>query len=244
MEVQNLFKNLYFSLLNVDDCHVSRGNYQNVVSPFTRLYLIKGGEGTIFHNGNKYELKPGRLYLIPSFTCCSYSSKTFLEHFYVHFMPQNIRGIDVFKLFKFKYETLTTETDFLLMKRILELNPGRKLTHWNPQKYSKEDLIPHNPTVLSEKQFAEEMETQSILLQFFSRFISKNSHFETESKLSSNSTIAQTINYIQNNITKTIKIKELAEICSLSSDYFSRLFMKTTGMRPIEYINRKRIENA
>ncbi len=36
----------------------------------------------------------------------------------------------------------------------------------------------------------------------------------------------------------------LSERAFLSSDYFSRLFLKITKCRPIEYIQRKRIEKA
>ena len=47
MNTQNLIKNLYLSLLNVDECLVHNWNFQKVNSPFTRLYLIKSGEGNI-----------------------------------------------------------------------------------------------------------------------------------------------------------------------------------------------------
>ena len=244
MNIQNQQKNLYLSLLNVDECHVTDWNFQNVISPFTRLYLVKNGEGTIIFKNKKYELKPGTLFMIPSFTCCNYSSKTFFEHFYVHIIPQFAGGTDIFKMFGFKYESQATEADYILMKRILKLNPGRKLTHWNPQKYSKEDFIPRNLSIQSADKFATEMETQGILLQLFSRFLQTQNSEKTKTIQSPDSAMTNVISYIQRNIDKPIKIRELSELCNLSDDYFSRLFLKTMGIRPLEYINRKRIENA
>jgi AraC-like DNA-binding protein len=242
MDTQNLLKSLHLSLLNVDECLATNWNFQKVTSPFTRLYLVNSGEGNIIHNHKKYELKPNRLYLIPSFTLCDYSSEIFLGHFYIHFIPQITGGTDLFKLLGFKYELTATETDFRLMKRILELNPGRKLANPDPGKYCIDDLVPHNLSISSAQQIADCMETHGILLQLFSRFIKVED--QTGTRLNLNSKISQAIEYIHINLSKTLTLAELAGTSHLSNDYFSRLFLKTMGMRPIDYINRKRIENA
>lgn len=244
MEIQNLLKSLRLSLLNVDECLVHNWNFRNVISPFTRLYLVTCGEGTITHKYEKNELKQGHLYLIPSYTLCNYSSETFLGLFYIHFIPQTKGGVNLFKLFDFKYELKATETDFQLMRRILKLNPGRKLTNIDPKKYSKDDLVPHDLSGISAHQISGFMETQGILLQLFSRFIKCGNHTETEPMLNPNSKISRAIDYIEMNLTRPIRIADLTETCNLSNDYFSRLFLNVTGMRPIEYINRKRIEDA
>ena len=242
MDTQNLFRSLHLTLLNVDECLARNWNFLKVTSPFTRLYLVKSGEGNIIHNHKKYELKPGRLYLIPSFTLCNYSSETFLGHFYIHFIPQITGGTDLFDLLEFKYELAATEADFQLMKRILELNPGKKLANLDPEKYCKDDLVPHQLSVASANQIATCMETQGILLQLFSRFIKIED--QGGSRLNPDSKIRQAIDYIRMNLSKQISITELACTCNLSNDYFSRLFLKTMGMRPIAYVNRKRIEDA
>jgi AraC-like DNA-binding protein len=244
MEIQNLIKSLHLSLLNIDECLVQNWNFRHVTSPFTRLYLVTSGEGTITHNHKKYSLKPGGLYLIPSYTLCNYSSETFLGHFYIHFIPQMRGGTNLFKLFEFKYELEATETDFRLMKHLLELNSRRKLTNPDPKKYSRGDLVPHDLPGVSAHQIAGFMETQGILLQLFSRFIKTGNPTVAEPVLNSDSKISLAIDYIGMNLTKPIRIANLAETCNLSNDYFSRLFLNVTGMRPIEYINRKRIEDA
>lgn len=88
------------------------------------------------------------------------------------------------------------------------------------------------------------METQGILMQLFSRFIEKNKHTDPDFRLHPNSKISQTIDYIHANLSSPLTLSDLSGICNLSNDYFSRLFLKTTGIRPIDYINRKRIETA
>ena len=242
MNTQNLLKSLHLSLLNVDDCLANNWNFAKVTSPFARLYLVKKGSGTIVHNQKKYDLKPNHLYLIPSFTPCNYSSDTFLEHFYIHFVSKITGGTDLFNYIEFHFELEASEADFQLMKRILELNPSRKLSNLDPLKYSREELLPFEPTIASSKQIAEYLETQGILLQLFSRFIKNEG--QPRSGIKPDSKIGQVVEWIQLNLCKSHQLSELAAFCHLSNDYFSRLFLKTVGTRPIDYINRKRIEEA
>jgi len=244
MDIQNLLKSLYLYVLNVDECRAYNWNFKKITSPFTRLYLVKSGGGTIVHNHNKYELRSGRLYLIPSFTLCNYSSETFLEHYYIHFIPQVTGGTDIFKLFEFNYELPATKIDYELMKQILELNPGRMLVNWDPAKYCKNDLVPHSPIAGSVRQIANCIATQGILLQLLSKFIKVDKKTDVGFRSQTNSKIRQAVDYIKLNFSKQLNLSELAGVCHLSNDYFSRLFFNTMGIRPIEYINRKRIEEA
>ncbi|MEN8229910.1 MAG: AraC family transcriptional regulator [Bacteroidota bacterium] len=244
MDIQNLLKSLHISLLSVDECIAQNWNFQKVISPFTRLYLVLSGEGNIIHNHKKIELITGRMYLIPSFTLCNYSSETYLGLYYIHFIPQVAGGTDLFKLLTFKYELTATESDFQLMRRILELNPGRKLVNIDPAKYCTEDLVPPNSTSVPSQQIAGCLETQGILLQLFSRFIKIETQTDVKPGLNPNSKIRQVTEFIEMNLSKQHTLSELAGICHLSNDYFSRLFLKTMGIRPIDYINRKRIEEA
>jgi hypothetical protein len=95
--------------------------------------------------------------------------RCFLGHVYIHFIPQIANGADLFRLLDFNCELPATETDFLLMERILELNPGRRLANQDPERYCKHDLIPRPPSGCSPRQIASYMETHGILLQLFSR---------------------------------------------------------------------------
>lgn len=43
-------------------------NYRNVSNPYSRIYYIMDGYGTIRHHGQTYEPVPGQMYLIPCYT--------------------------------------------------------------------------------------------------------------------------------------------------------------------------------
>ena len=88
------------------------------------------------------------------------------------------------------------------------------------------------------------LETQGILLQLLSRFLLEGDQSGIARGLYQNSKIMNVIKYIQLNLSHSYSLSELADFCHLSEDYFSRLFLKTTGLRPVEYINLARIKEA
>ncbi|MBR3997347.1 MAG: helix-turn-helix transcriptional regulator, partial [Clostridia bacterium] len=60
-----------------------------------------------------------------------------------------------------------------------------------------------------------------------------------------NHTISDVLSYISENYTATITLENLCEAAGgLSEQYLCRLFKQSTGMRPMEYILKKRISAA
>lgn len=56
--------------------------------------------------------------------------------------------------------------------------------------------------------------------------------------------ILQVTDYINDRLTESIKIKDLAKILGISQFHFSRLFKKSTGITPHQYVIQQRIELA
>lgn len=56
--------------------------------------------------------------------------------------------------------------------------------------------------------------------------------------------IVSAANYINENYKKKITVSDLADLCGYSISHFKRLFSKTYGMPPIEYLNAVRINRA
>ena len=63
--------------------HNADWNWQNVTSPFTRIYYVTKGHAKIILPSGEYQLKPGHMYMIPSFTLHSYSCEEHFEHYYI-----------------------------------------------------------------------------------------------------------------------------------------------------------------
>ena len=56
--------------------------------------------------------------------------------------------------------------------------------------------------------------------------------------------LLQVTDYINDCLTLTIKVQDLAKLIGISRFHFSRLFKQTTGMSPHQYVMQQRIELA
>jgi len=234
-----------FSLLHIDCVKLnSKWNYTNVISPYFRIYYIDEGEGLIESEHGKVKLEQGYLYIIPSFTLCSLYCDNFLSQYFIHFFEESADGISLFEYNRMILKVKAREIDRINFRRLLELNPGRGINRSdNPKVYEKNnyyrDYQELNNTV-SESTF---IETQGIILQLVSRFLTSRK-FKVKKMEPIPSKILESISYIQLNLKQHLTVNFLAKRASLHQDYFSRLFNRFTGERPLAYIHMKRIERA
>ncbi len=234
-----------FSLLNVD--HVKLGpkwNYKNVISPYNRIYYINEGEGELTDASGTYKLEPGSLYIIPSFTLCDMSCKEALGQYFIQFFEDSADGNSLFADHRRIVQVPATELDHALFKRLLQINPGRGINRSDdPRIYEKEVFYKEYQQLNNQQNLANFIETQGILLQLTSRFLTPQ-FFKTSAKKVIPNKIAETLNYIQVNLHNDLSVALLATRLGQNTDYFSRLFKLHTGTRPVNYINEKRIERA
>lgn len=234
-----------FSLLNADYVHLNKNwNYRNIISPFYRLYLIDKGFGTLYTSSQSHVLEKGYLYLIPSFTICNYFCPKFLRQYYLHFMEESTDGTSLFLWNRRIFKVRASQIDVANFKRLLQINPGRGLTKSeDPKDYEKRPIIESFKELNNLLHVSAYMETQGIILQLLSRFLSaENFLFGKEHIIPSK--ISQAINYIQTNLGKDLTVADLAATANQSSDYFSCVFAEHMGERPITYIQSRRIERA
>ena len=235
----------FFSLLHVDHVKLdNKWNYTNIVSPYYRLYLIDEGEGRISNSESSVTLEPGYMYLIPSFTLCSLHCSRYLGQYFIQFFEESSDGISLFynnrSIMKLKASLLDIEN----FKRILAINPGRGINRSdNPKFYEKNIYYKEYQELNSLQNMSVFMETQGIILQLTSRFLTPET-FEQNKLSSIPSKILDAISYIQVNLRQNLTVKLLSERANQHPDYFSRLFYQYTGERPLSYINDKRIERA
>ncbi|MBR8536686.1 AraC family transcriptional regulator [Carboxylicivirga sediminis] len=214
-------------------------HYTNVISPFSRIYLITEGKGSIMIHDEKIILEPNNLYLIPSFTPCSYTFDKELEHYYIHFSTMLPNGLNVYSLYETIRKVACKKIDHLLFKQLLAINPDKELPHHHPGIYQTKSWM---NKANSYHNVADYIETKGILEQLFSRFIVR------EVKANLNEMIRYQIpyilEYIQSHLNEQISINTLAEKACLSRDHFARVFKSILSVSPCEFIIKKRIEKA
>lgn len=234
-----------FSLLHVDHVQLNVAwNYKHVISPYYRLYYIDKGKGCVYNESQKLELEPGYLYLIPSFTLCNLSCPAFLSQYFIQFFEESPDGVSLFQNKRSLLKVLATEHDISNFNRILQINPGRGINRsYNPKVYEKSAFYREYEELNNRQSDATFMETQGIILQLVSRFLSIDCSPLVDSPTIS-SKVMDTISYIQLNLKQQFTIAELAMRVNQSQNYFSRHFLQYTGVRPLRYVHEKRIERA
>ena len=236
----NILDELSIHLLNTGKAAVGQEwNFSNITSPFTRIYLIIDGEGYIMPNNKMYKLKPGYLYIIPSYVQCNYNCVEYLSQFYIHLINEFPTGLNIYDFFSIQTEVEAISIDTHLFQRLTEINTGLALEQSDPSSYEQKSWDPHG---LSFQESSAYLESIGILKQIISRFLS--SSIPDNKNLQSFSTFRKVFQYINANLHQEIRIEKLAEIACYSYDHFTRIFRRSTGMLPMHYINNKRIEKA
>lgn len=218
-------------------------NYQDVISPFYRLYLITKGKGKVYINKKGYELLPGQLFLIPKFAFHSYECDDFMEHYYICFFDETKGGKGIFNPMKMKLQVEATQTDYSLMERFLMLNPYKSLPTSDPKYYDNNKTIYTREESVPISTFSDLVESSGILLQLFSRFITTECLLSTEAN-SLSEKLDVVIQYINKHLDERITVSSLANLMCITPDHFSKVFKRIMGMPPCEYIQMKRIERA
>jgi len=239
--MHNILQSLKLTLLNIGYARLdSAWDYDNVISPFSRLYLVTKGTATVYHNNRKFALRAGHLYLIPSFTYSRYQCDTYHEQYYIGFLEELGNGLSVYNLRSFIYELEAAEMDIHYFKNLLRLNPDRHLRNEDPKIYD------NRPSLLKFEKKNESLsaqaylETQALLQLLFSRFIQN----ADPTKMNPKNHFYDVLGHIGEHLHEDLNVANLAAFCHLSTDHFSRMFQQTFGIRPSNYLQTKRIERA
>jgi AraC-like DNA-binding protein len=235
-----------FSLLHIDYVKLNRKwNYSNVISPYFRIYYIDDGDGIISSKQEKTRLEKGYFYIIPSFTLCHLSCKDYLSQYFLHFFEESAEGISLFEYNRKVIKVEACETDIVNFRRLQQINPGRGINRSdNPKDYEKPAYYKSYQELNKTVSDAVYLETQGIILQFISRFLSSRRFKSKSVDDPIPSKILEAMRYIQLNLKEDLTVNYLADRANLHQDYFSRLFLKYSGQRPLNYVHEKRIERA
>lgn len=238
------FSPLMLTLLNVSKVQLNkRWNYDNVRSPFTRIYLITSGAGTVYHNHVEYQLEPGFIYLIPPYTYSRYKCEDFMEQYYVHFFEGASGGLSVFQQFQVSYQLPASQYDQHIFDQLLKLHPNRGLIKDDPKAYDNRTVLLRFSELNKDLSPAHAMQTHSFLQLLLSRFIADEPRHGLQNS-PQHQRLAETVSYILENLDQPLSVNDLATRIYIHPDYFSRLFQEFTGVRPSIFILNKRIERA
>ena len=230
---------LHIFTLNVGYAyHNADWNWQNVRSPFARLYYVTEGEAMIDIDGTVHTLTAGHLYLIPAYTKHTNICTGVFAHYYLHIYEE--AATSMLDEWQYPVELLATPTDLYLFKRMCELFPDRALPASNPTTYDNHQTLAQNLQSNLMRPLGEKMESRGIVLMLMSRFIS----VATPKSRVKDDRISNAITYIREHLGSRIEVSELADMACMSKDHFTRMFRKETGETPNQYIILRKMEKA
>ena len=245
MTLHHLLKTMDLEILACDFHSLdSWWNFKNVNSPFSRLYLITEGEAFVTHHGETYRLRAGDVHLIPCFTFCDLQCPEHFAHYHISFISRIPGGADVLSLVKCNYQYAGDENTEKLFRRLYEINGALRLKELDPYSQLRQEVRQTLSGNFGDYLLgAELLESDGILRLLLAPFL-RNAQTFSPKKEKDSLWLQKILTYIEENFHRELTLSELAKEASLHPTYFSDLFYQLTGVRPIAYIARKRIDKS
>ncbi len=185
--------------------------------PFSRLYYIDGGKGTVEYAGRTYRLRAGRYYMFPAHYPILHRPSPGLVQYYVHFTAHIPGALSLFDVTRWVCELPAPDRE--------AAREGMRLMMSSPS--GPGDVL----------------RVQAELQVTVARFLRGMVEVLPEGA-GGVRRFGAVVEYIHQNLKEGMSVGELARIASLHPNYFSNLFTETFGVSPREYIMRKRMERA
>lgn len=220
--------------------HNGDWNFQNVSSPFTRIYLVTGGSAEVLMGSETYTLTPGNLYIIPAFTRHTNICTGLFEHYYVHIYADAISSQDIIGNLEFPFEIPASDIDGIIFRSLCEHNSAMALKNPNPKIYDNKHSLIECVRLNRERPLFDRLESKGIIYQLMSRFV----RMAKPKYHTSNKSIRLALEHIENRMSEVICVEELAETACISIDHFIRLFKQEVGSTPMHFIIEKKMTRA
>lgn len=216
-------------------------NFKNVISPFSRLWLVLGGRAEVRHHGRRFILLPGRLHLVPPFTIHDCSCSRRLDHYHLHFVARLPTGLDLFSLLDCDCQMAAPADAKGFFRRLESLYPDRRLPCFDPncEEYKR---FP-GPAENAQTRALDDFEARALLSLMLQPFLkSARVHEGAHVRVSRQFIAVQ--EFIHANMHRHLLLGDLARSVGLHPTYFSDQFKRVVGLRPLDYLMRRRVERA
>ena len=228
-------------LLNVGRAqHNADWNWQDVSSPFTRIYYVLEGEALLHLPGHDVRLCPHHLYIIPAYTTHSYECHGPFVHYYLHVYEGFKNEMNIQEIYELPTEVEGSETTETVFRYLCDLLPDARLPHSNPDSYDTSAQTLGYVQRYLNMALWEKMELRGAMLMIMSCFIRPAS----PRVWTKDERMKRVLEYIHTHIAESIDVEELAGIGCVTKTYFIKLFKREFGFSPIQYINKKKVERA
>jgi AraC-like DNA-binding protein len=241
---QELLGSVELKVLTVQRSEAGRWwNYSRVVSPFSRLWFTVDGRASVTHHGHTFALAPGSVHLVPAFTLHDCACPRRFDHYHLHFFSRLPAGIELFSVLDCDYQVTAPPGTLELLQRLEALYPQRKLPCFDPFREEYRRLPGRVEHAVPDITPADWFEAQGILKLLVAPFLrSARRHEGIHGHAAQRFLAVQ--EFIHEHMHEPITLASLAKVADLHPTYFSDRFQQLVGVRPMEYLQQRRLERA
>jgi AraC-like DNA-binding protein len=189
---------------------------------YNKFYLICEGEGWLKIGEQELNPKPGQLALMPEGVRQSYSVVSDRQYtkYWCHFTAK-IGSLNLF--------------DLIQLPWLIDTEDEEEPTHLF------RDMLDHSRSA----RLSSTLQMKASLLRLISYYLDKSDNGSIRiARSEAGDQLRSVLAFIDDHYKEAITIQELAGRIHVHPNYFIRLFKKHLGVSPIQYVNRKRIEEA
>ena len=239
--IQIPIESMNLMLLNVGRAqHHADWNFQNVSSPFIRIFYIVEGEALLHLPEVDVRLKPRYLYIIPAYTVHSYECHGRFVHYYLHVYEGFKHEMNLQEVYELPTEVEGGAGMEQLFEYLCSQLPYAQLPQPDPRSYDTSAQTSDYVARYRDMELWEKMELRGAMLMIMSHFIR-----EARPRVWTNDErMKRVLEYIHSNISYQLNVEELSDIAHVTKPYFIKLFKHEFGISPVQYINGKKVERA
>lgn len=213
---------------------------KDLSSPFARLYYIKEGEAWLHLPDRDIAVKPGYMYLVPTFVPHSYECNPGFAFYYMFIYEQyhDINGL--FDTYEFPIEVKANEAIDLLFTNYCSLYPQLSLPYSSAKDFESHPAYKDYALRYTQMERYEKMQLQG-LVSIIGSYFMKHARLRESQE---DDRIRKIVEYCQENTERNITVDMLADIACVTKSHLMRLFREKMGVSPLQYITRKKIQLA
>ena len=239
--IQIPIESMNLMMLNVGRAqHYADWNWQDVSSPFIRIFYVTKGEATLHLPDQSYVLSPGHLYIIPAYTVHSYECHGRFTHYYLHVYEGFKNEMNLQEVYELPTEVEAGEGMEQVFKFLCTRHPDAQLPESDPRSYDTSAQTSDYVARYRDMELWKKMELRGAMLMIMSHFI----HKAKARVWTTDERMKRVLEHIHVHIGDNIEVEELAGLASVTKPYFIKLFKREFGISPVQYINRKKVERA
>lgn len=242
MLIHELISSLDIHLLAVGQADAgAEWNYRNVNNFYNRLLFCLDGEAVVHHQGREYRLQRGDLHMIPCYTPADYVCRSSFSHYYATFTSRAFGGVDICSFQEYDCQRKARDEDLIFFERLIALNPFSELPVRDPFLVRYRQYHEERSRTYHEKPprlHLENMSYVSLLLAPF-LFAGPKQHERWNSPR-----LLTFLSYVEEHLNQPISMQEVAKQLGVAPNYLSDWLAKNFRIRPVDYVNRRRVEEA